>query len=129
MFAGVRPSIRFASSPTASTLFVPACTATTDGSRKTIPWSLTYTSVFAVPRSIPMSLDNQPKSPLNINLNLVAPVYWLRLYSNPCAGSAIRSAEAQQHETGRTAKNKTAFLLEFADVISSEQMTAFKRVE
>ena len=37
MFEGVRPSMRFASSPTASTLFVPACTATTDGSRRTIP--------------------------------------------------------------------------------------------
>jgi hypothetical protein len=28
--------------------------------------------VFAVPRSIPMSLDNQPKSPLNMNYLLAA---------------------------------------------------------
>ncbi len=44
----------------------PARTATTDGSRRTMPWSLTYTSVFAVPRSIPISLENKPKKPLNI---------------------------------------------------------------
>ncbi len=37
IFAGVRPNMRLASSPTASTRLVPACTATTDGSRKTIP--------------------------------------------------------------------------------------------
>ncbi len=60
---GVLPSIRLASSPTAKTMLVPALTATTDGSRRTIPWSFTMTSVLAVPRSIPMSLANQrPKS-------------------------------------------------------------------
>jgi len=37
MEPGVRPSIFLASSPTASTLFVPACTATTEGSSNTIP--------------------------------------------------------------------------------------------
>jgi hypothetical protein len=40
MFPGVRPSISFASLPTASTLLPPrasCCTATTDGSLETIP--------------------------------------------------------------------------------------------
>ena len=59
---GVRPSIRLASSPTARTSLVPAFTATTDGSRSTIPWSFTLTKVFAVPRSIPMSFEKNPNS-------------------------------------------------------------------
>ena len=64
---GVRPSMRLASSPTASTSLVPALTATTDGSRKTMPWSLTLIRVFAVPRSMPISLENKfPKSFLNM---------------------------------------------------------------
>ena len=37
MSPGVLPSIRLASSPTARTIFVPALTATTDGSRRTMP--------------------------------------------------------------------------------------------
>ena len=41
MLPGVRPSIRLASSPTAKTVVMPASIATTEGSRKTIPRSLT----------------------------------------------------------------------------------------
>ena len=52
---GVRPIIFFASSPTARTSPVSCFIATTDGSRKTIPFPFTCTSVFAVPKSIPMS--------------------------------------------------------------------------
>src|SRR5665213_3911948 len=55
MWPGVLPSIKRASSPTASTLPVLTSFATTDGSRKTMPLPLTYTSTLAVPRSIPMS--------------------------------------------------------------------------
>ena len=40
-------------SPTARTLS--PLTATTEGSRRTMPWSLTLTRVLAVPRSMPMS--------------------------------------------------------------------------
>ena len=53
--AGVFPSIIFASIPTLRTSPVSALIATTDGSFITIPLPLTYTSVFAVPRSIPRS--------------------------------------------------------------------------
>src|SRR5688572_4348531 len=49
--SGVRPSMRLASSPTPLILPVARSIATTDGSFKTIPSPLTYTSVFAVPRS------------------------------------------------------------------------------
>src|SRR3712207_4903905 len=63
MLPGVRPSIRLAADPTATTLSVLLSMATTDGSESTIPCPLTNTSVFAVPRSIATSL---PKSPPNI---------------------------------------------------------------
>src|SRR5439155_12858310 len=53
--AGVRPIIRFASSPTARTRPLSVCWATTEGSETVIPCPRTYTSVFAVPRSIARS--------------------------------------------------------------------------
>src|SRR5262245_42895855 len=64
MLAGVRPSISFASSPTASTCLRPLywAMATTDGSFNTMPRPLTYTSVFAVPRSMAISADGMPRS-------------------------------------------------------------------
>ena len=55
MLAGVRPIIRSASAPTAWTRPVLESDATTEGSETTIPRPLTYTSVFAVPRSIAIS--------------------------------------------------------------------------
>ncbi len=61
MLAGVRPTIRFASAPIARTTFVLASIATTDGSLMTIPRSRTWTSVLAVPRSIPMSREKRPR--------------------------------------------------------------------
>src|SRR5918911_841011 len=63
MVPGVRPSMRFAADPTATTLSVLVSIATTEGSQSTIPCPLTNTSVFAVPRSIATS---RPKSPPNI---------------------------------------------------------------
>src|ERR687893_608777 len=60
MLPGVRPSIRLAADPTATTLSVLLSMATTDGSESTIPCPLTNTSVFAVPRSIATSRPNSP---------------------------------------------------------------------
>src|SRR3989344_1943293 len=51
--SGALPIMALASLPTATTLFSGTATATTDGSLSTIPRPGTYTSVFAVPRSIP----------------------------------------------------------------------------
>ena len=64
MLAGVRPSIIFASSPTASTRLRPSywAIATTDGSFNTMPRPLRYTSVFAVPRSMAISADSMLRS-------------------------------------------------------------------
>ena len=65
MFPGVRPIIRFASIPTASTFLVPRAsrwTATAEGSEQMIPSPFTYTSVVAVPRSIARSCENSPSS-------------------------------------------------------------------
>ena len=60
---GVRPIICFASLPTATTFggFALTSTATTDGSRTTIPLFFTHTSVLAVPRSMPKSTENNIK--------------------------------------------------------------------
>src|SRR5574344_305348 len=55
MLAGVLPSIILASSPTARILFVSLLIATTDGSLRTTPFPLIYTSTLAVPKSIPTS--------------------------------------------------------------------------
>src|SRR4028119_617676 len=63
MLPGVRPSMRLALEPTATTCAVLLSMATTGGSESTMPWPLTNTSVFAVPRSIATS---RPKSPPNI---------------------------------------------------------------
>ena len=64
MLPGVLPSISFARRPTAwpssSTWLVPLRTATTEGSEMMTPRPGTQTSVFAVPRSIPMSTENIP---------------------------------------------------------------------
>src|SRR5665647_111307 len=65
MLAGVRPTIRLASAPMASTLRVFLLIATTDGSLMTTPLPRTRTRVLAVPRSIPISLDIMPRMALN----------------------------------------------------------------
>ena len=57
---GVRPSIFFASKPMAVTRLFLLSTAITVGSLMTIPWPPTWTSVFAVPRSIPISQEKSP---------------------------------------------------------------------
>ena len=75
MLPGVLPSICWASVPTLSSLPVFLSSATTDGSRSTIPLSLIYTSTLAVPKSMPISLANI----------VFTPVYILRL--SPSEGS------------------------------------------
>src|SRR3982075_1828012 len=70
MLPGVRPSISFASLPTASTSPVFLLMATIEGSFTTMPLPRAYTSVFAVPRSMARSLEKM----LNRDLRL-----WLRV--------------------------------------------------
>ena len=53
--------MRLASAPMARTRLVFASIATTLGSLMTMPRSRTWTSVFAVPRSIPMSREKRPR--------------------------------------------------------------------
>ncbi len=57
---GVLPIILFASSPTAITSFDISSIATTEGSIITTPRPATYAREFAVPRSIAISLTNNP---------------------------------------------------------------------
>ena len=73
MLPGVRPSIFFAAVPTASMPFlafmVSFCTATTDGSFKTIPLFLIKIKVLAVPRSIARSLDRYLEKKRNMRMS------------------------------------------------------------
>src|SRR6266568_4571362 len=62
MLPGVRPSISFASFPTASTSPVFLLMATMEGSFTTMPLPRAYTRVFAVPRSIARSLEKMLNS-------------------------------------------------------------------
>src|SRR4051812_11191894 len=57
MCPGVRPSISCASCPTASTVPLCVLNATMDGSLRTMPRPWAKTQVFAVPRSIAMSVE------------------------------------------------------------------------
>src|ERR1700689_4374335 len=57
MLPGVRPSISFASFPTASTSPVFLLIATMEGSLTTMPLPRAYTKVLAVPKSIARSLE------------------------------------------------------------------------
>src|SRR5689334_9007204 len=59
MLPGVRPSISFASLPTASTSPVFLLIATIEGSLTTMPLPFAYTSVFAVPRSMARSEEKR----------------------------------------------------------------------
>ena len=65
MFWGVRPSIRLASAPTARIAPLLVSLATTDGSLITMPRPRTWTSVLAVPRSIPTSREMSPQRDSN----------------------------------------------------------------
>src|SRR5690349_17431977 len=73
MFPGVRPSISFASLPTASTSPVFLLMATIEGSFTTMPLPLAYTNVLAVPRSMARSLENMLKSERRL---------WMREFSD-----------------------------------------------
>ncbi len=62
----MRPTIRLASAPMARTFLVLASIATTLGSLITIPRFRTWTSVLAVPRSIPISREKRPRRRSNM---------------------------------------------------------------
>src|SRR4029453_1407983 len=61
MLPGGRPSISFASRPTASTRPLILLIATIEGSLTTMPFPRAYTQVLAVPRSMARSLENSEK--------------------------------------------------------------------
>src|SRR5512143_591171 len=64
MLPGVRPTISRASAPITNGRLVRLSIATQDGSFKTMPLPRTLTNVLAVPRSMPKSRENRPKSAL-----------------------------------------------------------------
>src|SRR6187397_1729251 len=67
MLPGVRPSMSFASLPTASIRPFTLLIATIDGSFTTIPLPRAYTQVLAVPRSIARSLEKSEKRERRLN--------------------------------------------------------------
>ena len=67
MLPGVRPSISFASFPTASIRPLTLLMATMDGSLTTMPFPRAYTQVFAVPRSMARSLENNENNDRRFN--------------------------------------------------------------
>src|SRR6266849_9512290 len=69
-FPGVRPSMSFASLPTATTSPLFLLMATMEGSLTTIPLPLENTSVLAVPRSIARSEENRLKTDRKLYLFL-----------------------------------------------------------
>ncbi len=77
-FGGVRPVISFADAPTAIVSWVRLLTTTHEGSLITMPLPRTFTSVFAVPRSIPISSE---KKPINQLKGLAANSYSYKRYT------------------------------------------------
>ena len=78
MEPGVRPIMRLASAPTASTRLSLLSMATTEGSLITIPWPRTATSVLAVPRSMARS---PPYSPKRVSKSDMVPALFAGSYS------------------------------------------------
>ena len=73
---GVLPSISFASNPVAIIPPVFAFTEITDGSLNTIPFPFIVTNIFAVPKSIPISLDlNDKKLILFLSFHLAITIF------------------------------------------------------
>src|SRR5882724_8899114 len=97
MLAGVRPSISFASLPTASTRPVLWLTAMIDGSHSTMPLPLAYTSVVAVPRSIARSFENRLSTDLGLQA-IVAPTC-ASFSSVPVKDRGFVQDSARQHLT------------------------------
>src|SRR5579863_10106411 len=81
---GVRPSISFASLPTASTSPVFLLMATIEGSFTTMPLPRAYTRVLAVPRSIARSLEKMLNNDRRLWLRVAAewnPLFDMTKYS------------------------------------------------
>ena len=93
---GVRPSMRFASTPTACTSPVRWSMATTDGSLSTMPRPRTYTSVFAVPRSTAISRPPMPPSHLD------RPIAMLPCCEDAARGSGRPRRILQEHRVPHT---------------------------
>src|SRR6185436_10034042 len=100
MFAGVRPTIRFASAPIARTRFVRASIATTEGSLMTMPRSFTWTRVLAVPRSMPMSRENRPR--MRSSIRKGSP-QWVGIQANVGVQTGAARVERGKPEYSRAA--------------------------
>src|SRR5260370_41015258 len=88
-FPGVRPSISFASRPTATTSPLTLLIATIDGSFTTMPLPCENTSVFAVPRSMARSDENKLNTDLMLRPFLFGIFFPLRRNASPDPRSVL----------------------------------------
>src|SRR3954451_7479800 len=109
---GVRPSMRFASTPTACTSPVRWSIATTEGSERTMPRPRTYTSVFAVPRSTAMSRPPKPPRLSKSPIKRASLVQWGSTEAVH-AGEALREQPYEQR--GRQAHDVQVVTLDATD--------------
>src|SRR3954466_6932690 len=104
MLPGVRPSISFASRPTASIRPVTLLIATIDGSLTTMPLPRAYTHVLAVPKSIARSLENRENSDRKLNARphfSVAQLVTLETPRRRAAPYEYRLCRLPSHDTSR----------------------------
>src|SRR5262252_1574911 len=95
------------SGPTATIWPVLVLRATTDGSLSTIPRPLTYTRVFAVPRSTAMSRPRKASALLIGNENLPEGSCWVSyIWATDAAHRAVRTRPCVLHRPGPGHLNK-----------------------
>ena len=74
--AGARPTMALAAAPMRKGSRVRFSIATQEGSLITMPLPFTFTSVLAVPKSIPISRENSPNSQLKgLNANSYSSIW------------------------------------------------------
>src|SRR5262245_3564892 len=107
MLPGVRPSMSFASLPTASIRPLTLLIATMEGSFTTMPLPRAYTQVFAVPRSIARSLENRENRERRLKIDY--------LYGTAGKFAVCRNCQKRgktRCQACREPQSRAAFLLE-----------------
>src|ERR1700722_16491011 len=106
---GVRPSMSFASRPTATTSLVFLLMATMEGSLTTMPLPLANTSVFAVPRSMARSDDKRLKTERKLYpFLLIMSCYWSEPFSGVVSQVAQRRSPSLWNHNGHALNGRAS---------------------
>src|ERR1051326_8262031 len=89
MLPGVRPSISFASLPTASICALTVLNATMEGSLRTMPRPRANTQVLAVPRSIARSFEKIANAPSSTGTLLLGYGSFIGQFARYCTAEVI----------------------------------------